>query len=88
MKTLGVEDFAKQAGVEIASARVMLRKVGVKKNGASYEFKSKDEIAKIIGKARSGKPAAEKKTKKVVKKTKKTAPKKKAKKEKAEPAAE
>lgn len=87
MKTLGVEDFAKQAGVEITSARVMLRKVGVKKNGASYEFKSKDEIAKIIGKARSGKPA-EKKAKKAVKKTKKAAPKKKAKKEKAEPAAE
>lgn len=86
MKTLGVEDFAKQAGVEITSARVMLRKVGVKKAGASYEFKSKDEIAKIIAKARSGKPA-EKKAKKVVKKAKKK-PAKKVKKKESEPAAE
>ncbi len=78
-KTLGVSDFAKEAGVEVASARVLLRKAGVKKKGSSYEFGSKEEIKKILAKARSGAP--KKSEKKPAKKVKKPA--KKVKKEEA-----
>lgn len=87
-KVLGIAQFAKAAGVEESSARVMLRKIGHKRSERSYEFKSMDEIKKLIEKARSTKPApkAAKKTKKapakkkpkpakkVVKKKKETSP--------------
>lgn len=80
-KTYGVEDLAKLAGIEVASARVMLRKVGAKKKGKVYEFSGKDEMQKIIDKAKSGKSkkAAPKKAAKKApaKKSKKPAPKKK-----------
>lgn len=71
-KTYTVEDFAKMADVEIATARVMLRKVGAKKKGKVYEFAGKDEMQKLIDKARSskGKKAAAP-AKKVAKKAKK-----------------
>lgn len=83
-KTYGVEDLAKLAGVEVASARVMLRKVGAKKKGKVYEFAGKEEMQKIIDKSRAGKGKTEKKA---AKKSKKTA-KKPAKKPSKKPAKE
>lgn len=77
-KTFGVEDFAKLAGIEPASARVMLRGQGVKKKDKAYVFKNKDEMQSIIDKARKGKKPADKKP---AKKPAKKAVKKPAKKE-------
>lgn len=62
-KVLGIAQFAKQAGVEESSARVMLRKIKHPRKERSYEFKNMDEIKKLIEKARNT-PAAPKKTKK------------------------
>lgn len=62
-KVLGIAQFAKAAGVEEASARVMLRKINHPRKERSYEFKSMDEIKKLIEKIRKA-PAAPKKTKK------------------------
>lgn len=83
-KTFSVDDFAKLAGVEVASARVMLRKVAAKKKGATYEFNSKEEMQKLIDKARSGKKTTKAPAKKKVIVKKKKAPAKK----KEEPATE
>lgn len=74
-KVLGIAQFAKAAGVEEASARIMLRKIKHPRKERSYEFKSMDEIKKLIEKSRNA-PAA---PKKAAKKTKKAPPKKKAK---------
>lgn len=82
-KTYGVEDLAKMAGIEVASARVMLRKVGAKKKGKVYEFAGKDEMQKIIDKAKSGSKKAPKKEVKKAAKKKTPAKKKPAAKKKA-----
>lgn len=71
-KVLGIAQFAKAAGVEESSARVMLRKIKYPRKERSYEFKSMDEIKKLIEKSRNTKPEA-----KPAKKTKKTPTKKK-----------
>jgi len=77
-KSFGVEEFAKLADIEPASARVMLRNQGVKKKDKAYTFKSKDEMQSIIDKARKGKKAADKKpAKKAAKKAVKKSPAKK-----------
>lgn len=78
-KTLGIENFAKLAKVEAATARVMLRSIGHVKKGRSYEFGSQGEMQKLIDKFRSGKGRVEKPaTKKKAKKSKKkVSPKKK-----------
>jgi hypothetical protein len=69
-KVFGVEDFAKRADIEAASARVMLRKLKAKKAGKNYEFKSTKEMDDLIAKARKDKAPAKKKAapKKAVKK--------------------
>ena len=61
-KVLGITDFAKRADIEAASARVMLRKLKVKKKNHSYEFKDVKEIDALIAKGRAGatKPATKK----------------------------
>ena len=71
-KTYGVEEFAKLAGIEPASARVMLRNQGVKKKDKAYSFKNTAEMQAIIDKARKKSPA-----KKAEKKPAKKAPAKK-----------
>lgn len=63
-KVLGIAQFAKAAGVEESSARVMLRKIEYPRKERSYEFKSMDEIKKLIEKARKTPAPAAKKTKK------------------------
>lgn len=73
-KVLGIAQFAKLAGVEESSARVMLRKIKHPRTERSYEFKSVDEMKKLIEKSRNA-PALAKKPAK----TKKASPKKKAK---------
>lgn len=72
-KVLGIAQFAKAAGVEEASARIMLRKIKHPRQERSYEFKSMDEIKKLIEKIRKA-PAP---VKKVARKTKKAPAKKK-----------
>lgn len=81
-KVLGIAQFAKAAGVEEASARVMLRKIKHPRKERSYEFKSMDEIKKLIEKARSTKaaPATKKAKKAPAKKKPKPSKKKSAKK--------
>lgn len=74
-KVLGIAQFAKAAGVEEASARVMLRKISHPRKERSYEFKSMDEIKKLIEKIRKS-PAAPKKTKKASPKKKAKPPQK------------
>lgn len=89
-KVLGIAQFAKAAGVEESSARVMLRKIEFPRKERSYEFKSMDQIKKLIEQARNtkapakkAKPASKKKApaKKKPKPAKKKAPKEEAKSE-------
>jgi len=68
-KTLGIADFAKKAGIEEPSARVMLRKLKVKKKGKTYEFKDMAEIESLLKKARPAKKEEKKSTKKKSKKS-------------------
>lgn len=70
----GVEDFAGEAGVEPATARVMLRKANIKKVGTSYGWESMKDVKACVEKCRAGKG------KKKAAPEKKAAPKKKAKK--------
>lgn len=53
----GVSHFAKEAGIEEASARVLLRKAGIKKNGRTYNWASMADVKKAVDKARSASPA-------------------------------
>lgn len=75
-KVLGIAQFAKAAGVEESSARVMLRKIEHPRKERSYEFKSMDEIKKLIEKARKTPAPAKKAAKKIVSKKKAPAKKK------------
>lgn len=51
----GINDLAKEMGVEAATARIALRKKGVKKSGRAYEWNSRSEVkavaSKLTGKA-------------------------------------
>lgn len=73
-KTYGAEDFAKAAGVEVATARVIFRKLKVKKKGKNYEL-SKTEHDALVKKHKDG---AKEAPKKAVKKAKKKVAKKEA----------
>lgn len=81
LKTFLIEDFAKLAGVEPATARALLRSRGVKKRGegSAYEWSSKSAMEEDLKKCREQPPkkkaVVKKATKKAVvkKKTKKAA---------------
>src|SRR6185503_7310449 len=63
----GIDDFAKLLGVQAASARVQLRKNGIKKQGSSYGWNStsamNDDKAKIEAGRGSAKASTGKKGK-------------------------
>lgn len=75
-KVLGIAQFAKAAGLEESSARVMLRRIEYPRKERSYEFKSMDEIKKLIEKARKTPAPAKKAAKKAAPKKKASAKKK------------
>ena len=66
----GVEDFAKMAEVEPATARVLLRRGKIKKTGRSYGWDSTGAMKKDLEKCRNASPAP-KADKKPAKKAKK-----------------
>lgn len=58
-----VDNLAEALGIESASARVALRKAGVKKAGRAYGWNSKDDFEGVVRKLKSS-SGGEKKSKK------------------------
>lgn len=52
----GVERFAKEAGLAVSSARVLLRKHRIPHEGKAYGWDSLAEVKAVVEKCRSGKP--------------------------------
>lgn len=65
-----IADLAKEMGVEPATARIALRKKGVKKAGREYTWDTRTQVKELAAKLRSSEKTEKKAdTKKAVKKT-------------------